>query len=446
MRDRRMRQRGWAAVVAVLVTFAAAPAMRAAPITYLISGVGSGTVNGTPFANAAYVIRGVGDTASVTIISGFPFPGSAAMAPVSATIEIAGAGTATFAGAATLTNVSPDATLSFAVGSLAPMLRGADLGLLGYDMRSAFGPLALGPPFLSQAAQPSDLGPIILDSSSAVTFEAVTPCGNGVLDAGEACDDGNTSGADCCAPNCQLADAGTTCRAAAGACDAAEVCTGTSAECPADGAREDGALCSTGDPCAANGSCLAGTCVAGPPDCDDHVPCTQDVCDEILGCVHLDAPATGCLTAPKATVMLASSATPGEAMFGWRWANGPALAVADLADPTLDASYELCVYGGASSARIADAVLPAGARWAAAGARGYRYREPTSATVARLRSGVAGKSSALVKSRGLVLRQALPSTAPITVQLRRSGAAFCLESRFDALQRSDAAKLKGRLP
>jgi cysteine-rich repeat protein len=427
---------------------AAATAAQATPITYLLSGTGSGTVAGVPFTDAAYVLHAVGDTDDVTVVSGFPFPGTAAMALVTVTMEISGVGTAALTGQGDLVNSWNDASLSLMVGSIFAMVRVADYALVGYDMRSSFGPLLLaGPPVLSQGAQPSDLGDIVLDSSSAVTFEAITTCGNGVVDAGEDCDDGNASAADCCAPNCRFSSAGTTCRIAATPCDATEVCTGTSAICPPDGARADGASCFSPDICSAGaGTCQSGTCVAGPRDCDDHVACTQDSCDQSLGCVHADGPQDGCLTAPRSKFMLAPAATAGQAMLGWRWAKGAVLALGDLSDPTLDADYELCVYSGALDTLIADATFPAGAQWLAAGAKGYRFKEPAPKTVVRLRSGVAGKSSAVAKGRGIDLEQAFPFAAPVTVQLRKVGSPLCLESRFESLQRSDSAALKARLP
>jgi hypothetical protein len=67
-------------------------------------------------------------------------------------------------------------------------------------------------------------------------------------------------------------------------------------------------------------------------------------------------------------------------------------------------------------------------------------------TVVRLRSGVADKSSAVVKGRGVDLEQAFPFIAPVTVQLRRLGSPLCLESRFESLQPSDATKLKASTP
>jgi len=68
-------------------------------------------------------------------------------------------------------------------------------------------------------------------------------CGDGVVEPGEQCDDSNTKSGDCCSAACQLEPAGTECRAAAGGCDAAEVCSGTSPACPADRLQPDGAEC-----------------------------------------------------------------------------------------------------------------------------------------------------------------------------------------------------------
>jgi cysteine-rich repeat protein len=80
----------------------------------------------------------------------------------------------------------------------------------------------------------------------------VSACGNGTIEAGEECDDGNQQGNDCCSTTCQ---AETTC--------------------------EDGNLCTTPD------SCVTGTCTAGPPrNCDDGNECTVDSCNPMTGCVY----------------------------------------------------------------------------------------------------------------------------------------------------------------
>src|SRR6266581_4097850 len=70
-------------------------------------------------------------------------------------------------------------------------------------------------------------------------------CGNSVVDAGEQCDLGVKNGQPgfCCSATCQLKPADTVCRAAAGACDAAEFCTGTSPFCPANPFKASGMVC-----------------------------------------------------------------------------------------------------------------------------------------------------------------------------------------------------------
>src|SRR5207253_3576189 len=112
--------------------------------------------------------------------------------------------------------------------------------------------------------------------------------------AGTACtDDGNVCTTDACngiAPACvhNPGNAGTVCRAAAGACDVAETCTGSSPSCPPDLFRSSSTVCR-----AAEGECdLAETCPGNGPDCPpdtkeangtactgDGNPCTTDTCD-----------------------------------------------------------------------------------------------------------------------------------------------------------------------
>jgi len=60
-------------------------------------------------------------------------------------------------------------------------------------------------------------------------------CGDGTLDpVCEVCDDGNISDGDCCSSICQFELPTSECRAAADECDQAEFCTGVSASCPVD--------------------------------------------------------------------------------------------------------------------------------------------------------------------------------------------------------------------
>jgi len=95
-----------------------------------------------------------------------------------------------------------------------------------------------------------------------VTQIAIPGCGDGILQAGEDCDPGPGATAGCCDATCHFVAAGTTCRAAAGPCDAAEVCSGTDVACPADAALADGTSCGSGLAPCVDQICQAGACVA----------------------------------------------------------------------------------------------------------------------------------------------------------------------------------------
>src|SRR5437762_2539086 len=100
------------------------------------------------------------------------------------------------------------------------------------------------------------------------TYKADSNCGNGIVDAGEDCDQGASNGTagSCCSASCRFVTSGTICRAAANECDVAESCTGSSATCPADAVKAAGTACT-----------------------DDGNPCTTDLCDGTVGapaCTH----------------------------------------------------------------------------------------------------------------------------------------------------------------
>jgi uncharacterized delta-60 repeat protein len=77
-------------------------------------------------------------------------------------------------------------------------------------------------------------------------------CGNGVIEPGEECDDGNLVDGDCCSSLCQIEPAGKVCRAPSSACDLAETCDGTTPTCPADTGTPDtdgDGVCDAQDAC-----------------------------------------------------------------------------------------------------------------------------------------------------------------------------------------------------
>ena len=107
-------------------------------------------------------------------------------------------------------------------------------------------------------------------------------------------------------PSDAVASAGTVCRAADFACDAAEQCDGDAADCPSNVLLAVGAACQTapptqcvGAPALVDGVCTdGGQCSAPLPvgcecvsasDCDDGNACTVDECD--AGTCRNDTPA-----------------------------------------------------------------------------------------------------------------------------------------------------------
>ena len=104
-------------------------------------------------------------------------------------------------------------------------------------------------------------------------------CGNGVVEEGEQCDclgppcdccracklrpGAQCGGGPCCdlQGGCTLRRPGALCRAARGACDLLELCTGTSAECPKDLHRENG------EECGGTGLCYKGACARREASC-----------------------------------------------------------------------------------------------------------------------------------------------------------------------------------
>jgi cysteine-rich repeat protein len=145
-------------------------------------------------------------------------------------------------------------------------------------------------------------------------------CGNGSLDVGEACDDGNLVNGDCCSATCNFealgascgaaADlcevqdtcdgagtctdngfvgAGTTCRASIaggsvppGTCDPEEQCDGVSAACPADAFAPPASPCDdgaapAGDTCNGAGMCIGAGCFCGD---GSTAGCPGEACDD----------------------------------------------------------------------------------------------------------------------------------------------------------------------
>lgn len=100
------------------------------------------------------------------------------------------------------------------------------------------------------------IGPV-LDAATCISDAIPAGCGNGVLDDGEECDDGNNEGSDCCRVDCRYDVAGNLCTADGNPCTA-DVCDGAGTCLHPDIA----ATCDDADACTTYGQCTDGACVA----------------------------------------------------------------------------------------------------------------------------------------------------------------------------------------
>ncbi len=226
----------------------------------------------------------------------------------------------------------------------------------------------------------------------------ICSCGNGIVDPGEECDDGNTRSGDCCSATCQRELV----------CPACEACDSTTLSC---------------------------------------VPAPRAFCHE---------PAVP----GAARLLLRAGLTTERNLLVWKWLHGDATSAAELGDPTLGDDYALCVYEGplveptlllrseATGGSTCGAVPCWKGLGSPVGAKGFRYvdrRRPADGLRSMtLRPGAAGAAKALVNGTGLVL-PTLPVTPPLTVQLHGPGRS-CWEARYPAsgITRNDARHLKGR--
>jgi uncharacterized delta-60 repeat protein len=218
-------------------------------------------------------------------------------------------------------------------------------------------------------------------------------CGNGRLDDGEECDDGNADAGDCCAPRCELEPA-----------DSA---------CTSDGFR-----------------------------------CTSDVCDGAGRCTHAVDVSSACrpsTVAGGARIAIENDADDRRDRLAWTWRKGTAVGLAELGDPTTTTDYVLC--GSTGSTLLFELVAPPGGTcegdpcWTAS-ASGFRRRSVS--TRWRMTAGPSGTPRAVVKGRGAELGlPPLPLVGSLRVQLR-ADTGLCIDSAFPTAIRNDGRRYKAR--
>lgn len=252
------------------------------------------------------------------------------------------------------------------------------------------------------------------------------PCGDGLLDPGEDCDDGNNINGDCCSASCTAEPDG-------GSCDDDNVCT-------------------SGDQCV-SGAC-AGSPVANGSPCDDGSLCTDDSCQS-GACVGVATPAVGCKvpTLPLKSQLVMKDKTPDKGdQVVWKWTKGQATTFGELGDPTGSDNYQLCIYDAASSL-VFSGRFPAGgscagvACWKTIAGKGYAYKDklrtPDGMEKLSLTSGIAGAAKISAKGKAEHLNMpALGLTPPIVAQLR--GAGTCWEATYSAPLTNTSLQFKAK--
>lgn len=247
-------------------------------------------------------------------------------------------------------------------------------------------------------------------------LEVCTTCGNGVLDAGETCDDGNDDDGDCCSRNCDIV-------------------------------VPDGTSCDDARQCLTAGTCQGGICGSGTVGCD---PCLA--CQPGRGCVPPEHVLCEADVPHKSSVKLTKAAHASRDGFRWSWTSGAPVALLDFGNPLAVTDLTMCVYdqsGLKLSATAPHAVTCDGDPcWTATESTiSYRDQRATDGLVKVVaKAGLPGRARIEVKGKGANLGlQDLGMIGPVTVRLKRSGGPACWQARFPSPGRNSARRYTARI-
>lgn len=162
------------------------------------------------------------------------------------------------------------------------------------------------------------------------------------------------------------------------------------------------------------------------------------------------APATGCRSAGRTSLLLRDRASANGDKLAWRLRAMQATSQAEFGDPTADTDYGLCLYDGSTGALLAAAhVSPSAASWGVL-SDGYRYSDSAAAqdgiTRITLRGSPNDRARVLVDGEGANLTvPTLPLQLPVKVQLVND-AGVCWEAQYGAgdVIRNEPKRFKAR--
>ncbi len=234
---------------------------------------------------------------------------------------------------------------------------------------------------LGGVALPDDGHVLVVEgvSDELVIHRLVTAeCGDGRLEAGEACDDGNATAGDCCSPTCTLEADDT--------------------------------------PCA-----------------DDGSVCTADVC-RAGTCTHSVPAEAGCFAATASTLTRTTNAA-GIERLRWTWQSTTPVDRASFGDPTTASDLTVCAVDANDPDRPRlEVTVPAAGTcrgvpcWKETG-RGFRFKNAGVDGVTRLRLVTAANGSSIeLRARNLPGAADLP--VPVRVRLIRHDAPTCYEAEL----------------
>jgi len=305
-------------------------------------------------------------------------------------------------------------------------------------------------------------------------------CGNGVLDPGEMCDDGNQS--NCCSATCDsVAPEGTSCGFAgecfAEQCDGSGTCHFVTLEGPCDDFNDcttndtchgggcqgqpvaDGTSCDDFNQCTTGDTCTDSFCSGQPVDCG---PCQE--CDFFDGSCFQQQPEPFCSSVPpgRSTLRVRDDPTDKKDVVSWRLAPDAGIPIGDFGDPRSFTSYQLCVFDDVFESNpflfgdlLAGVKVPAGGTcgskpcWTPKRS-GYSYTDKSGASDGvrslDLEAGDSKSAALSIFAKGPSVGIApLPAGLPVVVQLQSSDG-NCWQADFHEARLNGPLELRARIP